>query len=43
MEECEGWFVSLDPTPLASRGARGKVATGEAGGGGATAGKAEVE
>lgn len=43
VDEWEGWFPSLEPTPLASRGVRGRVATGEAGGGGATGGKAEVE
>lgn len=43
VDEWEGWFPSREPTPLASRGVRGSVATGEAGGGGATGGKAEVE
>lgn len=43
MDECEGWLPSLDTTPLARRGVRGRVATGEAGGGGATGGKADVE
>lgn len=38
----EGWLVSLDPTPLASRGVRGNVATGGAGKGGAV-GKVEGE
>lgn len=42
-DKWEGWFPSLDPTPLASRGVRGKVATGGAGKGGATAGKVEGE
>lgn len=41
--EWEVWLPSLDPTPLASRGVRGRVATGEAVGGGATGGKADVE
>lgn len=42
-DEWEGWFPSLALTPLASRGVRGKVATGGAGRGGATEGKVEGE
>lgn len=43
VDECEGWFPCREPTPLASRGVRGSVVTGEAAGGGATAGKEEAE
>lgn len=42
-EVCGGWLPSLEVTPLASRGVRGRAGAGGAGRGGATVGKAEGE
>lgn len=42
-EVCDGWLPSLELTPLASRGVRGRAGAGGAGRGGATEGKAEGE